>query len=191
LKSLIIKNYYRCLGLYSLKDEFSRLTGTFELNTLRKTPKPEEIVSLITGYITNGTIFQNNQSMLLSEDKNKSQDEISNSAKSDNECRDSQLVRPKWLVANNKIVHVTQGKAFNVMNENDEPYLVRIFPKPSCTCKSQQTKCCHIIAVQLSLGIEVKNSMSLPNLTKLRRNMQNGQKTGRKMRGHKKYKLSK
>ena len=118
--------------------------------------------------------------MLLSEDKNKSQYEISNSAKSDNECRDSQLVRPKWLVANNKIVHVTQGKAFNVMNENDEPYLVRIFPKPSCTCKSQQTKCCHIIAVLLSLGIEVKNSMSLPNLTKLRRNMQNGQKQGAK-----------
>jgi hypothetical protein len=76
LKSLIIKNYYRCLGLYSLKDEFSRLTGTYELNTLRKTPKPEEIVSLITDDITNGTIFQNNQSMLLSEDKNKSQDEI-------------------------------------------------------------------------------------------------------------------
>jgi hypothetical protein len=36
------------------------------------TPKPEEIVSLITDDITNGTIFQNNQSMLLSEDKNKS-----------------------------------------------------------------------------------------------------------------------
>jgi hypothetical protein len=69
--------------------------------------------------------------MLLSEDKNKSQDEKSKSAKIDNPCRDSQLVRAKWLVAINKIVHVTPGKAFNLMNENDEPYLIRIFPKPN------------------------------------------------------------
>ena len=48
--------------------------------------------------------------MLLSEDKNKSQDEISNSAKSDNECRDSQLVRPKWLVANNKFFMLHKAK---------------------------------------------------------------------------------
>jgi hypothetical protein len=42
------------------------------------------------------------------------------------------------------------------------------------------------MAVQLSLGIEIKENKPLPNLSKLRRNNKNGKLTGRKMRVHKK-----
>ena len=143
---------------------------------------------MITADISNGTLFKNNQSVLPSsgEDEDKVLCAIdANQAMKPSLCDDSQLIRAKWLVQNNKIIHVAQSKAFNVINENDEPYLVRLFPKPICTCKSE-TKCCHIIAVQLSLGIEIKDKKNIPNLTKLRRNIQNGKKTGRKMRAHKK-----
>jgi hypothetical protein len=151
---------------------------------VRPIGNPEEIVNLIKKDISNGTLFQ--QQLPASVTSSESSDEdISLVQKNKLSINDSQLIRAKWLIENKKVVHVPQCKAFNVLNESDEPYLIRLYPSPTCTCKAR-SKCCHIMAVQLSLGIEIKENKPIPNLSKLRRNNKNGKLTGRKMRGHKK-----
>ena len=42
------------------------------------------------------------------------------------------------------------------------------------------------MAVQMSLGIQINEQKSKPNLSRLRRNNKNSKLSGRKMRGHKK-----
>ena len=48
-------------------------------------------------------------------------------------------------------------------------HAIRIFPKESCTCPST-SRCYHILAVRMSIGLEDVNSRRKINLTQLRRN---------------------
>ena len=151
---------------------------------LRQTPKPEEIVHLIKKDIADGKLFKQPEAAADASSSESDEETISSSIAKPS-CDDSQLIRAKWLVQNSKVVHVPQCKAFNVLNESGTPYLIQLYPKPTCSCKAQ-SQCCHIMAVQLSLGIDIKEDKKVPNLSKLRRNNRDGHKTGRKMRDHKK-----
>ena len=120
------------------------------MNELRLVNHPDIIVESITKQITEGTLFseENNNVPLIPEDEG-TEDQLKPV------FADSQFIRAKCLVETNKVIHVPKCKAFNVINENEMPYLVRLQPTPTCTCKADKV-CCHIMAVQISLGIEIK-----------------------------------
>lgn len=60
-------------------------------------------------------------------------------------------------------------------------HAVRMFPKESCTCPST-SRCYHILAVRMSIGLEDLDSKCKVNLTQLRRNTcaRREKKSGRK-----------
>ena len=63
----------------------------------------------------------------------------------------SSLARGKWLFDNGKIMHNPKMNVFNVENEKNDAFMVKLFPKEKCSCH-ESTDCCHIIACKLSLG---------------------------------------
>ena len=67
----------------------------------------------------------------------------------------SKLMRAKWIVEQNLIQFVPNMKSFNVKDEKGNVYLVKLKPKPSCTCVENEN-CCHILSVKLSIGEDVK-----------------------------------
>ncbi len=62
-----------------------------------------------------------------------------------------------------------------------KPHAIRIFPVESCTCPST-SRCYHILAVRMSIGLEDVQSKRKVNLTQLRRNTRSRtqKKSGRK-----------
>ena len=158
--------------IYSLKEEYSRLKNVTyvkckNVSLIRQVAKPEEIVNLIKKDISDGTIFK--QPLPVSEESSKSSDEEKSSEQNYTAIsNDSQLIRAKWLVENKKVIHVPQCKAFNVLNETDVPYFIRLYPSSTFTCKAQ-SNCCRIMAVQMSFGIQINEQKSKLNLSRLRR----------------------
>ena len=58
---------------------------------------------------------------------------------------------------------------FTVLGTTGNPHAIKLFPTESCTCPST-TRCYHIIAVRMSIGLEDTHSNRKINLTQLRRN---------------------
>ncbi|CAF1140993.1 unnamed protein product [Brachionus calyciflorus] len=108
----------------------------------------------------------------------------SNSLESDNEQSNiimSKKIRAKWLVENGMVILSKLG-CFNVKDDNDEIYLVNLFPKPKCTCVIKEY-CCHIMAVHMNIGYNVESKKKKPlTLTKLRAKAKNNKESGRKYR---------
>ena len=84
------------------------------------------------------------------------------------------------ILNSGKISFDTKLSVFTVQGTN-EPRLVKLFPKPSCSCRSS-TSCYHILAAKMSLGINEEVPKRPLNMTQLRRNKRKrGDKTsGRK-----------
>ena len=61
------------------------------------------------------------------------------------------------VVASGKISHNEKLGVFTVEGTGGNAHCVRIFPKESCSCPSSST-CYHILAVKISIGLEVTNS---------------------------------
>ena len=70
---------------------------------------------------------------------------------------------------------------FTVIGTTGTPHAIKLFPKESCTCPST-SRCYHILAVRMTIGLEDVNSRKKVNLTQLRRNVRsrNEKKSGRK-----------
>lgn len=68
---------------------------------------------------------------------------------------------------------------FTVKGTNGTPHAVKLFPSESCSATS---RCYHIIAAQLSIGLVNPGVPKKVNLTQLRRNMRSRseRKSGRK-----------
>ena len=62
----------------------------------------------------------------------------------------SDAFRAKWMVDNNKVNLVPNMKVFNVCNENNQVFNVKLNPD-RCSCPERKG-CCHIKAVNLSIG---------------------------------------
>ena len=60
----------------------------------------------------------------------------------------------KELLQNGTIKFDFKHGKFGVQ-DNDGDYLVQLFPKPSCTCEPSlsSASCCHILACQISIGL--------------------------------------
>jgi len=71
------------------------------------------------------------------------------------------------VIDNNGIIFVAKLGVFNVLGCN-ETRVVKIYPKENCSCGCK-TSCYHIMAVKLSLGIDISTDRKLLNLTSLRK----------------------
>ena len=90
-------------------------------------------------------------------------------------------LRAKWMVNNNKVHLVPNLQVFNVSNENNDVFVVKLNPE-KCSCPEVKG-CSHIKAVNLSIGKNHPNlKKKLPNLSQLRANKRNQKKSGRKYR---------
>jgi hypothetical protein len=93
----------------------------------------------------------------------------------------SRIVRAKWLITNN-CVHLSKLGCFNVKDEDEEVYLVTLFPNCKCSCVIKEN-CSHIFAAKMSIGLECSNESKKPiTLSKLRNTKRNNKKAGRKYR---------
>ena len=90
-------------------------------------------------------------------------------------------MRAKWLVSNNHVHLVPHLQAFNVSNENGDVVVVKLNPN-KCSCPEAKG-CSHIRAVLISINQSTKSIKKNTNLTKLRANIRNGAKSGRKAVG--------
>lgn len=63
----------------------------------------------------------------------------------------SQLERALLILQSGKISFDPKLHLFNVLGSGDRPYVVRLFPRESCSCPSSGL-CYHIIAVKMSIG---------------------------------------
>ena len=78
-----------------------------------------------------------------------------------------QLTLAKAIVAEKKIVHVSEMNTFLVNGVSDQKYGVTLLPKPHCPCAAS-SECYHIIAAQLYNGTYIKgSSRDSINFTKL------------------------
>ena len=75
----------------------------------------------------------------------------------------------RFIIENNQISHNQALGVFTVIGTTGNAHAIRIFPKESCTCPST-SRCYHILAVRMSIGLEDVNSRRKINLTQLRRN---------------------
>ena len=73
------------------------------------------------------------------------------------------------VVRQKKIYHVPEAGSFVVEGSNGDKYSVQLYPKESCSCPSLAT-CYHILAVQMSIGVEELSEKRIYNLTQLRKN---------------------
>ena len=81
----------------------------------------------------------------------------------------SQLERARIILESGKISFDPKLHLFNVLGSGDRPYVVRLFPRETCSCPSSGS-CYHIIAVKMSIGsnTDAKQVRRL-NLTMLRK----------------------
>ena len=88
-------------------------------------------------------------------------------------------------ISDNGITLVPSMQSFMVKGSKDNKYSVTLFPKETCNCPST-TRCCHIIAAMMSIGMPISKEQKKLNLTQLRWNMRPknskrcGTKKGRK-----------
>ena len=88
-------------------------------------------------------------------------------------------------INDNGITLVPSMQSFMVKGSKKNRYSVTLFPKETCNCPST-TRCCHIIAAMMSIGVPISNNNKKLNLTQLRWNMRQknskrcGTKRGRK-----------
>ena len=73
------------------------------------------------------------------------------------------------VVRQKKVYHVPEAGSFVVEGSNGDKYSVQLYPKESCSCPSLAT-CYHILAVQMSIGVEELSEKRIYNLTQLRKN---------------------
>ena len=86
------------------------------------------------------------------------------------------------VLKNNKLVHVPSMAAFLVEGTKGDKYVITLFPKPKCSCPAT-SNCFHILACQMSVGIEIKKDKpKILNLQRLRKNSRkrSDKKSGRK-----------
>jgi len=70
------------------------------------------------------------------------------------------------LVRENKIEWFPQTQSFLVHAEGG-PFGVKMFPRPSCSCKVEQGTCSHVCAIKVGLGISTKKT-KVPSIAKMR-----------------------
>ena len=86
------------------------------------------------------------------------------------------------LLERGSLSHDPTMGTFTVKGSSDKPYVVRLYPKQFCSCPAT-SQCYHIVAVQLSLGMDINQEKKV-NLSELKRNTKNKgrKKSGRKRR---------
>ena len=67
------------------------------------------------------------------------------------------------------ISHNEKLGVFTVLGTTGNPNVIRLFPKESCSCPSTR-RCYHIMAVRMSIGLDIACDKKKINLTELRRN---------------------
>ena len=73
-------------------------------------------------------------------------------------------------INDNGITLVPSMKEFMVKGSKETKYAVTLFPKETCNCPAT-TRCFHIIAVMMAIGMPISNEKKKLNLTQLRWNM--------------------
>ena len=98
----------------------------------------------------------------------------------------TQLERARLILQLGKISFDPKLHLFNVLGSGDRPYVVRLFPRESCSCPSSGT-CYHILAVKISIGSETNlmkhrtvNLNMLRKRTRARKDKTSGRKRPRK-----------
>ena len=93
----------------------------------------------------------------------------------------SQGERAQRVITEKRISFDHNLHTFTVLNSEDRPHAVKLFPKSTCTCPST-TECYHIPAAKIYIGMEDNNPRRKMNLTQLRKNNRSRRekKSGRK-----------
>lgn len=87
----------------------------------------------------------------------------------------------RMLIEKGCLSHDPKMGTFTVKGSSDKPYVVRLYPKEYCSCPATSL-CYHVIAVRLSLGMEISQETKRVNLSQLKRNTRTKvyKKSGRK-----------
>lgn len=89
--------------------------------------------------------------------------------------------RAKQVLQSDSISFDPKLHVFNVKGTSGTTRVVTIFPKESCSCPSK-SGCYHIMAVKMSVGVELVDKPTTRNLTQLRKNTRSkkDKRSGRK-----------
>ena len=148
---------------------------------------PDEMIDLIKGKINSvlSAEFEHNEipncesneikSPSDNDPNNPNNDLVSETANSDNKYSSpvklaSQHSLAAQAINDNGITLVPSMKAFMVKGSKNNKYSVTLFPQETCNCPST-TRCCHIIAAMMSIGMPISTDNKKMNLTQLRWNM--------------------
>ena len=87
----------------------------------------------------------------------------------------------RLIISNNWLSHNQSLGVFTIKGTGGTPHAVRLFPTESCSCPST-TRCYHIMAARISIGLDHEGTKKKINLTQLRKNTRNRleKKSGRK-----------
>lgn len=87
----------------------------------------------------------------------------------------------RHILQQGHISHSHNLGTFTVMGTTGNHHVVKLFPAESCSCPAT-SRCYHILAVRMSIGLDDKDSKKRVNLTQLRRKAKNkrDKKSGRK-----------
>jgi hypothetical protein len=81
----------------------------------------------------------------------------------------SQRAMALEVIKQKRILHVPEMGSWVVEGSSGDKYAVTLFPKPKCQCVAIN-KCYHILAAEMSVGIEDRTEKRVLNLTELRLN---------------------
>ena len=102
----------------------------------------------------------------------------------------SNIARAIELVRLKRVTNNSEFGFWTVIDENNAPFQVKIFPKAECSCKLVgKSQCVHVLACLRANGQPIDSGYKLPKLSDLTRTKEQGKKSGRKNRGHKKNSL--
>ena len=157
------------MGNHHLHSQFSPLA---EVTPLPKSVlSPEDIVDRIKGKLADSM-----QSVPDPSETNPSTVSASKSAPREL----SQLERARQIIEQNRLSVDTKLHTFTVLG-SERPHVVTLFPKQTCSCPSTST-CYHILAAQMSIGLEKQQPQHTMSHTQLRKNARSRseKKSGRK-----------
>jgi hypothetical protein len=187
--SLEIQRGLASIGNYNLKKKFSNAEiSSDEIIKPTFVCHPDEIVKNVKANVEQitGNMSESNDNLISSVAiDNASSSPIHDIPLNKDEPKDkysSQLALAKLIISSGNIQHVPEMKTFVVKGSGEKNYCVSLHPKEMCQCPSTGL-CYHIIAAQMSIGIEPTDSKRNYNMSQLRRNSRKriDKKSGRKI----------
>ncbi|XP_060607618.1 uncharacterized protein LOC132759787 [Ruditapes philippinarum] len=125
---------------------------------------PDKMIEMVKGEIS--AVTQTTNQMNYNSDSHDNDPTVEKIPKKGVNSQKSLAVK---TIAEQGIVLVPEMGAFMVRGNKDNKYSVTLFPKESCSCPAT-SRCYHILAAMIAIGMPIPDDKKVFNLTQLRKN---------------------